>query len=702
MKKRFWLKRLLIIALLTSTLLCFDKGQIQAASPYVTQTINRYGELVPAPDAYEAIMKLKKFPNTSGAIDTLNNPKDIFIDRDNYLYIADTRNRRVVILNDRHEYVNSFGDSDNRLISPRGVYVRDDLVYVADYGSLEDNQSGRIYIYQFNKNDNLITFKEERACPDSPLLKVENFNYRPEKIAVDNNKTMYVVVEGSFNGILMINDANRFMSFFSPNQVSTTLKTKIIKFLYGDNEEAIISKTLPPPPFNVVIDDSGYIYTVTQTIVRNNLGDTLKKVNIGGINYFPVEMYATSDFVSAATGKVGNVFAVTKNGFIYEYDKEGNLLFIFSGKSVGTDQLGLFNSASAIAVNSQGYLYVTDDNDNSIQIFKPTQFVNLVHQALGYYNNGQYLESKSLFEEVLRYNSMFDFAHKGIGMAHYQAHEYEQALEKFEIANAKEEYSDAYWEIRNEFLTVHAGGIMAGLVVLVAIWYVVKLLNKKTQVFAFVGNTVSKVKQVPWVQQFSLMFRFIKKPLDTGYLIKTNKKISFLNGIVYIILIFALYLWGLVGTGFLFNDVIIERTILLKEAFKIVIPIVAFVVANYLTSSLLEGEGTFRGIFLTTMASLTPIIVIYPFLIIISNFLTYNESFIYYFGITIMLVWSAVLLFIANKELHNYSVKRNIFNFLVTFLLMVVLIIACILVYMIIAQVVSFVSDIVKEVIFRD
>ncbi|MFA6595386.1 MAG: YIP1 family protein, partial [Bacilli bacterium] len=606
------------------------------------------------------------------------------------------------ILNDRYEYVNSFGASDGKLISPRGVYVRDDLVYVADYGALEDNQSGRIYIYQYNKTDNSVTFKEERACPDSPLLKVENFYFRPEKIAVDMNKTMYVVVEGSFNGILMINDTNRFMSFFAPNQVSTSLKTKIIKFLYGDNEEAIISKTLPPPPFNVVIDDSGYIFTVTQTIVKNNLGDTLKKVNIGGINYFPVEMYATSDFVSAIPGSVGNVFGVTKNGFIYEYDKEGNLLFIFSGKAVGTDRLGLFNSASAIALNSKGQLFVVDDNDNSIQIFKPTQFVNLVHHALGYYNNGQYIESKALFEEVFRYNSMFDFAHKGIGLAHYQAHEYQKALEKFEIANAKEEYSDAYWEIRNEFLTMHAGGIITGLVILVVAWYVVKLLNKKTQAFAFVGNTVSKIKQVPWVHQFSLMFRFIKKPLDTGYLIKTNKRINILNGVVYLVLIFALYLWGLVGRGFLFNDVIIERTILLKEAFKIVIPLVAFVVANYLTSSLLEGEGTFRSIFLTTMASLTPIIIIYPFLIIISNFLTYNESFIYYFGLTIMFAWSAVLLFIANKELHNYSVKRNIFNFLVTFLLMVVLIIACILVYMIIAQVVSFVSDIVKEVIFRD
>jgi hypothetical protein len=210
------------------------------------------------------------------------------------------------------------------------------------------------------------------------------------------------------------------------------------------------------------------------------------------------------------------------------------------------------------------------------------------------------------------------------------------------------------------------------------------------------------MSQVPWIKNFALMFRFIKKPLDTGYLMKTDKKISILNGVVYLVLIFAIMLLGLVETGFLFNNVIIERTIFLKEAFKIVIPIVAFIVANYLTSSLLEGEGTFRGIVLTTMASLTPIVIIYPVLILISNFLTYNESFIYYFGTTFMVGWSGVLLFIANKELHNYSIKRNILNFLITFLLMVVLIIVSILVYMIIAQVISFISDIIKEVIFRD
>ena len=192
MNKKAVFKRLLILALMTLSIVCFSEVQT-SCSPYVTQTLNRYGELV-APDAYEAILKLKKFPNTLGAVDSLSNPKDLFIDQDDYLYIADTKNKRIVILNDRYEYVNSFGASDGKLISPRGVYVRDDLVYVADYGALEDNQSGRIYIYQYNKTDNSVTFKEERACPDSPLLKVENFYFRPEKIAVDMNKTMYVVV----------------------------------------------------------------------------------------------------------------------------------------------------------------------------------------------------------------------------------------------------------------------------------------------------------------------------------------------------------------------------------------------------------------------------------------------------------------------------------------------------------------------------
>lgn len=700
MKNKVMIKLLIIILILLIMPLGNNLIDVFALSPYITQTYNRYNELVLTQDAYEPIEKIKKIENGKDKL-VLNRPKDLFIDEEDYLYIADTGNKRIIILDKDHNFILCFGDDDKRLSEPRGIFVRDNLIYIADYGQSSDNDSGRIFIYEFDRKIQTVNFVKELNRPTSPILDIDNFRFRPEKIGVDKYHTMYVVVEGSYNGLLLINQENRFLSFFSPNEIKLSWQRRLIKFFYGDNEEALINKDLPAPPYNVWIDNSGYIYTVTQTVVQNAIGDTLKKVNVGGINYFPAKMHASGDFVSAVSGSVQNVYAVTKNGFIHEYDNEGNLLFVFSGKASGADQLGLFSSASAIQINSLGNLYILDDNDHSFQIFRPTQFANKVHQALSLYNDGKYIESKEYWEDVLHYNAMFDLAHKGIGLAFFLENDFHQALDKFAIANAKNEYSEAFWEIRNIWLVNNASSLMISLILIALLIIVIKILKRKTTVFAWIDGLGVYVKKHKPLKDFLSMFSFIKKPLDTSYYFKTDKTIKFYHGLFYLIILFAIYLLGLTKTGFLFNNVIIERTILLKEAFKIIIPIIAFVIANYLTSSLIDGEGSFKAIFLTTMASLTPIILLYPGIIIISNFLTYNESFIYSFGLILMIGWSAVLLFIVNKELHNYSIKRNFLNFLITLLLMIVLIIVVILIYLIIAQVVSFISDLITEVIFH-
>ncbi|NLD26692.1 MAG: hypothetical protein GX661_04950 [Acholeplasmataceae bacterium] len=692
------MKRLIIILSFLLVIIGLSVN-VQAATSYTTRTINRYGELIETQAAYEAVIKIKSVDSADGKV-SFSNPKDLFIDSDDYLYVLDSGNKRVVILDENNEYLTSFGE--DKLNQPRGIYVRDERIYIADYGKIDDNASGRIFIYSYDKELNQVSFLEELPRPNSIVLQVENFIYRPEKIAVDSNLTMYVVVEGSYNGVLLIDKNNRFLNYFAPNQVKTTFKQKLTKFLYGDNEKVTLQKILPAPPFNVYLDDSGYIYTVTKSIIRNDLGDTLKKVNIGGVNFYPKEMWATGDFVAACSGDVGNVYAVSQTGFIYEYDIEGNLLFFFGGKSSGVDQLGLFNSAAAIARNSQGNLFVLDDNDGSYQIFNPTAFAHKVHAALGYYNNGQYVESKALWEEVLRYNSMFDLAHKGIGMAYFLENDFEAAMEKFELANAKTEYSDAFWEIRNVWLTNYFGYmvlVFSGIVLLI---FGLRILNRKTAVFAGINAKTKEILQKKPIHDFLLLFRMARHPLDTTYILKTDKTISIRNGFIFLGMIFGIYLVGLSATGFLFNDVIIEDTILFREAVKIVVPIIAFVIANYLTSSLLEGEGRFKSVFLVSLAALAPIIILYPLLIIISNVLTYNERFIYDFGIVVMLGWAGVLVFITNKELHNYSIKRNILNFLLTILMMLVLIIVVILISLIIMQVFGFISDVIMEVIFRD
>lgn len=698
MKKKL-LRSLLSITLIICSIFVL-RFSVKAENPFVTRTVNRFGEVVETQDAYESILKIKNI--NDGLNDfTLNSPSDIYIDNEDYVYIADTNSKQIVILDKDHNFVTKFGS--DVLLKPTGLYVRDNVIYVADYGLANDNTTGQVVLFNFDKSLKLATLKEKRKTPTSKVLEIDKFIYRPQKIAVDVNNTMYVVNEGSYNGILTISEDNRFMSYFAPNDVETSLKDKITYFLYGDNKKAALMDITPTPPYNVTIDDSGYIYTVTQTVVKNDIGDTLKKVNIGGLNFYPAAMLASSKFVAAWSGNVGNVYAATADGLIYEYDNEGNILFIFGGNTTSIDQLGLFKSISGLAINSSEEIYILDQNDNSIQIFEPTSYTNTVHIALGLYNDGKYTESKEYWESVLMYNSLLDVAHKGIGLAHYLNADYKEALKEFKLANAKEEYSDAFWEIRNVWIQNHIVGLFIGLVVLIALIFTYGILNKKYHLGerrkAYFKSLKEKKK---WFRDLMLMFGMLRHPLDTTYYLKTDKKIRYYNGIIFLVILFGVYILGLTCTGFIFNNVVLERTILLKEAFKILIPIGLFIVANYLASSLLEGEGTFKAIFLTTIASLMPIVIIYPIVILLSNVLTLNESFLYYFGIVIMIGWALVLLLVVNKELHNYSFKRMILNVLMTLLLMLVLLIVIILCYLMFMQVYQFVKDIISEVIFRE
>ena len=96
-----------------------------------------------------------------------------------------------------------------------------------------------------------------------------------------------------------------------------------------------------------------------------------------------------------------------------------------------------------------------------------------------------------------------------------------------------------------------------------------------------------------------------------------------------------------------------------------------------------------------------PIVIVMPWIILISNALTLNEGFLYYFPLVVMFIWTGILLFVVIKETHNFSAKQTIVNLLLTAFMMLVLVIVIILLYLVFAQLFGFNVDLVKEVIFR-
>ncbi|MDQ9752344.1 hypothetical protein RFZ03_17015, partial [Acinetobacter baumannii] len=72
------------------------------------------------------------------------------------------------------------------------------------------------------------------------------------------------------------------------------------------------------------------IYTVTP----GEKNTSLKKLNIAGANLIEPDAYDGKE-TSVAVGNHNNVYVASSDGYIYEYNTEGDLLFVFGGRDDG-------------------------------------------------------------------------------------------------------------------------------------------------------------------------------------------------------------------------------------------------------------------------------------------------------------------------------------------------------------------------------
>jgi DNA-binding beta-propeller fold protein YncE len=96
-----------------------------------------------------------------------SNPRDVGVDRAGTIYVADTANRRIVKLAADGTWLGSWkGPASDPIVSPMGVTVSNDLVYVAD--------AGRQVVRVFNTSGTEIrVIGSDGACQMAPLRDVD-------------------------------------------------------------------------------------------------------------------------------------------------------------------------------------------------------------------------------------------------------------------------------------------------------------------------------------------------------------------------------------------------------------------------------------------------------------------------------------------------------------------------------------------------
>ena len=627
----------------------------------------------------------------------LNLPTDLYVTADKQVYVLDAGNSRVVVLDETGKFLREIRfQKDGQPLefqSAQGLFVTDDgTLYVAD------KDARTVYVTDAK---GVVT-----ATVDAPPAdKVEDgFEYTPISVVVDSAGIIYVISSSAYNGALQYNEKYEYLGYYGAEQVTVTAEVMIRqlwKSVLSDEAAAGLKRNVPTSIIRLDIDSGNFIYTLkggdgsgTGQVRRlNTLGGNILYDDAGDPGMFgDKDTYFDSvNNVTVASALVDLV--ADDDGFVtvldhtynrlLQYDSSAHLLYAFGGRG---NSYGNFKSPVAVELCGEQIL-VLDQEYGAVSVLSPTLFAQNVRKATVLYNEGLYEEAGVYWAEVLKTDTYYELANVGMGAAYEEMGEYEKAMEYFKLGNDKESYSACFGEVRDLWLREHFALLLGG-VVLLLLGIVVAL------------NLSEKYRKSDYdihVTKWKYPLHCIAHPFKAYYELKVDKKGSMLLASLATLLFFFAGVVREQFTSFHFSNGVKENFNVLLVLGSTVGLLVLFVLCNWSVSTLADGEGKLKEIFIFTNYALISFSVCSLILTGLSHVLTLEESA--FMGVMWVVVygWTAVQLFVATREVHQYTAVKTILMLGGAVLGIYLLLLLITIGYSLLVQLVSFGTTIYSE-----
>ena len=471
------LKRCLCLFLVVFLLI---PGHVYASVPYQSYSFDNWMAFVPSPVPYVPEVTIN---NLSLGISPLSRPADMFVCPNRYLYIADTGNNRIIVVDDSYKLVRiiEYFTRDGQIetfSNPNGLFVdASGNIYVADTGN------NRVVAFD--------TYGEMFLIIDSlPEIADSVAGFVPLKITVNRDGRVYVIDQNVFEGILTYSPTGEFISFFGRIDVRVNpwdwLWSRILA-TQAQRERTLLY--IPMEFNNLDIDSRGFIFATyiclndDQRVKRlNPLGTDILQPIIDGRGISPIigDLFWTvrgpgsgpSNFidVKARTHGMFSVLDNTRNR-VFTYDSEGNLLYVFGG--AGNIE-GMTRRPVALEVMGDRIL-ILEQNRGDVTVFKPTEYGYWINRAVAYRYDGMEQEAVAAWREVLRLNAHFELAFAGIGKSLLASGNHREALYYLRRGNNTHFYSIAFRRFRTEVMSEYSNWILSGVLLAAVLYATVKI-----------------------------------------------------------------------------------------------------------------------------------------------------------------------------------------------------------------------------------
>ncbi|MCL2879240.1 MAG: YIP1 family protein, partial [Treponema sp.] len=154
-------------------------------------------------------------------------------------------------------------------------------------------------------------------------------------------------------------------------------------------------------------------------------------------------------------------------------------------------------------------------------------------------------------------------------------------------------------------------------------------------------------------------------------------------------------------TSFQFITVNMENFNAIIIALRILLPVFLWVVANWSLTTLMDGKGHMKDIYMGIAYALVPYVLINIFLILLSRIITYDEGAFYKILAVFSVLWSGALIVSAMMMIHDYSLLKTILSSLLTIVGMGIMVFIFVVFFSLVSDAIAYFVSLYKEILFR-
>ena len=190
-------------------------------------------------------------------------------------------------------------------------------------------------------------------------------------------------------------------------------------------------------------------------------------------------------------------------------------------------------------------------------------------------------------------------------------------------------------------------------------------------------------------------------PFDGFWDLIHEKRGSMAAAHTFLILFLLTYVLRLMLTNFQFVTAPLQYINIYEQAASFLFPFLILCLANWALSTLFDGKGHLRDIYMAMCYALLPYILIQLPLILLSHVISFDEASYYSVLASVSIIWCVLLVFVGLMEVHDYSPRKTLIFLVATVFGALVILFLILVFFSLLSDALGYFVSLYREIVFR-